>query len=72
VYQSGVPVVLDRVVRATQKEVGDLRPTIIEVLVKEEEYPIFFNRPSDFLQKRVELVVPALAALLAGSPRHRH
>ena len=43
VHQRRVPVVLDRVVRATQKEVGALSPAILFVLVKDEENPVFFH-----------------------------
>ena len=38
--------------------------------MQDEENPFFFNRPIGFLKKWVELIVPALSALLARAVLH--
>ena len=70
VEQSGVPVVLDGVVGAAQQDVGDLGPPILNRLVKDEENPLLLDAPTLLLQQGIQLVVPSLAALLAGATGH--
>ena len=65
-----VPVVLDGVVAAAKEDVSDFSPSILNGLVENVEYPVFFNRPICFLEERIQLVVPALTALLAGATFH--
>ena len=43
--QSGVPVVLDRVIGTAQEEVCHIAPSILERLSKEKQYPVLFFRP---------------------------
>lgn len=68
--QSGVPVVLDGIVWATQQVVGDLGPAILKALVKDVEHPVLFCWPSCLFQERVKLIVPALTALFTGAAGH--
>ena len=56
--------VLDRVVRAALENLGDLGPLVVDDAVHEEEDPLFLLVPVDLLDARVQVVVPALAALL--------
>mmetsp|Transcript_55587 Transcript_55587/g.153398 ORF Transcript_55587/g.153398 Transcript_55587/m.153398 type:complete len:304 (+) Transcript_55587:942-1853(+) len=61
-----VPVVFDRVVGAAGQEFGDLGPTVTEHCVGLEKYLLLLLGPRVLTDGRVQLVVPALAALLAG------
>ena len=63
--ENGVPIVLDRVVRATQYHVTNFSPAILSAPLEDEENPALFKAPCSFLKKRVQLIIPALAALLA-------
>lgn len=60
-----VPVVLDRVVGATFENLGNLCPLVVDDAVHEEKNPLFLFIPVNFLNSRVEVVVPTLSALLA-------
>lgn len=63
--QGGVPVVFDGVVTSTEEYVGDLGPAILDGLVQNVQDPVLFYRPVGFLEKGIELIVPALTALFA-------
>ena len=60
-----VPVVLDGVVRATLEHLCDLCPLIADYAVHQEKDPLFLLVPVDLLDAGVQVVVPALATLLA-------
>jgi hypothetical protein len=62
---AGIPVVLDGVVGATFKHLGYLSPLIAVVAVHQIEDPFFLSAPADLLDLRVQVVVPALTALLS-------
>ena len=62
---TGIPVVLDRVVGAALKHLCDLGPLVVDDAVHQEQDPLFLFVPVDLLDAGVEVVVPALAALLA-------
>ena len=65
-----VPIVLDGVVAASQEHIGDLSPSVLHGLVQDVENPLFLLCPLGLLEQRIELVVPAFTALLAGSVLH--
>ena len=60
--------VFDRVVGAAGKELGDVRPPVAELAMGVEERPVLLHAPHVLLDRRIQLIVPALAALLAGPP----
>ena len=62
---AGVPVVLDGVVGAAFEDLGDLSPLVADDAVHQKEDPLFLFIPVNFLDSRVQVVVPALATLLA-------
>jgi len=66
---AGIPVVLDGVVGATFKHLGYLSPLVAVVAVHQIEDPLFLSAPADLLYLRVQVVVPALTALLSDPPR---
>ena len=57
--------VLDRVVSAALEHLSNLGPLVADNAVHEEEDPLLFFVPIDLLNAWVEVVVPALAALLS-------
>ena len=59
--------VLDGVVRAAFEHLGDLRPLIIDDAVHEEQNPLLFFVPVNFLDSGVQVIVPSLATLLADA-----
>ena len=63
--------VLDRVVGAPVKNFGDVSPLvlIVELPMHKKEDPLLFSAPVDLLDPRVQMVVPALATLLAHAAR---
>ena len=63
-----VPVVLDGVVSATLEHLGYLSPLVAVVSVHQIEDPLFLTAPADLLDLRVQMVVPALTALLSDPP----
>ena len=67
--QRRVPVVLGRVVRATWQVLGDVRPLVSKLAVQLEQHPVFLEGPGVLADIVVEVVVPALAALLACPSR---
>jgi hypothetical protein len=65
----GVEVVLDRVVRAPGKELGDGRPSIAELLVRGDDRALLRHREGVAPERGVELVLPTQAAALARAVR---
>jgi hypothetical protein len=63
-----VPVVLDGVVGTTLEHLGYLSPLVAVVAVHQIEDPLFLTAPAYLLDLRVQMVVPALPALLADPP----
>ena len=59
--------VLNRVVCAPFEHLGDLGPLVVHDTVHQKQDPLFLLVPVDFLDAGVEVIVPALAALLAYS-----
>lgn len=59
--------VLDGVVRAALKDLGDLGPLIPVVPVHQVQYPFLFLGPADLLDLRVQVIMPALPALLSDA-----
>ena len=59
--------VFDRVVGATLENLGDFGPLVVNDSVHEEKNPLFFFIPVNFLNSGVEVIVPALSALLANA-----
>ena len=59
--------VFDRVVGATLENLGDFGPLVVNDSVHEEKNPLFFFIPVNFLNSWVEVIVPALSALLANA-----
>lgn len=57
--------ILDGVVGAAFEDLGDLGPLVAHNAMHEEEDPFLLFVPVDLLDARVEVVVPALATLLA-------
>ena len=70
VSADAVPPILYRVVWAAQDDLRDLCPSILLFLLQNAQCPRFFTRPVTFLKQWAELVVPALATLLARAARH--
>ena len=64
---AGVPVVLDGVVGSAFQNFGDLGPLVIDNSVHEEQNPLFLFAPADLLDHGVQVVVPALTALLTNA-----
>ena len=64
-FQMTMPVVFDRIVCAplTEDEGDDCPTTAVEAL-QQEKCPLFFFAPIRSLDKRIQIVVPALPALL--------
>ena len=64
-FEMTVPVVFDRVVCASLTEdEGDDCPTAAIEALQQEQCPLFFFAPIRSLDKRIQIVVPALPALL--------
>jgi hypothetical protein len=61
--------ILDCVVSTTFEDFGDLSPLISVVPVHQVQYPFFLATPSNLLDLWVEMIVPALTALLSYSAR---
>lgn len=59
--------VLDRVVGAPRKQLGNLGPLVAERGVCVENETVFLRRPRILLDSGVKMVVPPLAALLANA-----
>ena len=61
--------VLDSVVRAAIEHLRDVSPPVVKQPVHQEENPLLFTGPATLLDLRVQMIVPALTALLADSSR---
>lgn len=61
--------VFDGVVRATIQDLGDLCPAVAHFPVHHEKDPFLLLRPYAFLYLRIQMVVPAFAALFSESSR---
>ena len=61
--------VFDGVVGATDERLGNLGPPVAELVVGEDQLAVLVAAPLLALDLGVEVVVPALAALLADAPR---
>ena len=70
VYGGRVPPVLDGVLRAAGQQPKDARPRVAPARLRGGEDGILSGRPAALLERRVEMVQPALAALLGHSARH--
>lgn len=66
---TGVPMVLNGVIRSSFKNFGDLSPLIINDSVHEEQNPLFLLAPGNLLNHGVQVVVPAFTALLSNTIR---
>ena len=65
--QSGVPVVLDGVIRSSIQTVHELCPLVGLLSLQDEEDPLLSVAPALSLEGWVELVVPSLSALFSSS-----
>mmetsp|Transcript_47604 Transcript_47604/g.114278 ORF Transcript_47604/g.114278 Transcript_47604/m.114278 type:complete len:306 (+) Transcript_47604:1197-2114(+) len=65
--ERGVPVILDGVVGAPDERLGNLRPPVAELVVRDDELAVLLARPLLALDLGVEVVVPSLAALLSDA-----
>ena len=59
--------VLDGVVGATFQHFGDFSPFVVDDPVHEEKNPLFLLAPGNLLDHGVQVVVPALSALLSDA-----
>ena len=65
--QSGVPVVLDGVIRSSIETVHELCPLVCLFSLQDEEDPFLCVAPALSLDRWVELIVPSLSALFSSS-----
>ena len=61
--------VLDCIVRTSIQHFRDFGPFVVQNSVFQEQNPFFFFSPADFLNLRIQVVVPSFSALLASSVR---
>ena len=59
--------VFDRIICSAFQNLSDFGPLIVDNAVHEEQNPLFFLAPADFLDHGVQVIVPALTALLTDS-----
>ena len=64
---AGVPVVLNGIVCSSLENFGDLSPLIVDDSVHQEQNPLLLLAPVNLLDHGVQVVVPALAALLTDA-----
>lgn len=69
--QLRVEAVLDGVVRATGKGLGDFTPFVAKLLMQLEDDPVLLLRPLLFADVGIQVIVPPLAALFANAARQR-
>ena len=62
--QTRVPVILDRVVGSAFEELRDFGPLVSDFLSRFVDDPVFFDRPVGLVDFGIQVIVPALAALL--------
>lgn len=65
VPEDAVPVVFYVVVCAAKDDLRELRPSILFAILHVEEYPVLFDAPVELVEQWVELIDPALTALLS-------
>ena len=68
-FHRRVPVVLDRVVCATLEILGNDGPLVLAGAIQDVQDELLFKTPLILLDSWIQVVVPALAALLADAPR---
>ena len=61
--QSGVVVILDMIVGATGKVLCNFRPPIAVNFVQLEDLLVFFCRPLNLLDVRIQVVMPSIKAI---------
>mmetsp|Transcript_29657 Transcript_29657/g.94377 ORF Transcript_29657/g.94377 Transcript_29657/m.94377 type:complete len:282 (-) Transcript_29657:158-1003(-) len=64
-----IPPVLDLVVGAAFNRLGDVGPSVAHRAVRLDELQVLFLGPLALVDHRVQMVMPSLAALLAGATR---
>ena len=64
---AGVPMILDCVIGATFENFSNLSPFIVDDSMHKEQYPFFLLAPGNFLDHRIQVVVPAFTALLSNA-----
>ena len=62
---AAVPVVFYGVIGAAVEDFSNFGPLVIEKAMHQEENPLLVPSPVDFLDARVQVVVPPLSALLS-------
>ena len=68
-FHGRVPVIFNRVVGTTFQICGNDSPLIIELTVQNVQNELFFITPLVFLNLGVQMVMPALTALLSNTTR---
>lgn len=63
----GVPVVFNSVVRSTLKHHRDLSPLVALLAMSKEKNPLFLAAPYALFYSGVQVIMPALTALLANA-----
>ena len=63
-FECGIEMIFDVVIGATLEMLGNFRPSVAVLLMKSEDFLIFFLSPLVLLYVGVEVIVPALSALL--------
>ena len=66
VLEDGVPIILNGVVGAAEDDARDFGPAVRRTPLQKEQNPALVQAPRRLLQHWIQLVVPPLAALLAG------
>ena len=66
VLEDGVPIILNGVVGAAEDDARDFSPAVRRTSLQKEQNPALVQAPRRLLQHWIQLVVPPLAALLAG------
>ena len=59
--------VLDGVVGSSLEDFGDFSPFVVDDSMHKEQYPFFLLAPGNFLDHGIQVVVPALTALLSNA-----
>ena len=59
--------VFDGIICSSLQNLGNLGPFIVDNAVHKEQNPLFFLAPADFLDHGVQVIVPALTALLTDT-----
>ena len=68
-HGTGIPAVLDGVFRAARQQFGDFAPAVPKVPLRVDQDAVFFVGPLTFDYRRIEMIEPALAALLPEAAR---